>query len=505
METQAINNNVAKVKRGDFSKDFIFGTASSAYQYEGAVKEDGRGPSIWDTFTQRTPGKVKDGANGNMAVDSYHLYKEDVKILKKLGMDAYRFSISWSRVLPGIEPYVTLFHWDLPQALEDAYGGFLSSQIVDDFRDYAELCFWEFGDRVKNWITLNEPWTFSVGGYVMGTFAPGRGASSSENASGTLAPSRCSPWHKQGCSNGNPGTEPYLVTHHQLLAHAATVELYKQKFQTSQAGKIGISLVSQWMEPLDVNNVLDIKAALRALDFMFGWFMEPLTTGDYPESMKKLVGSRLPKFSVEQSEKLKGSYDFLGLNYYTATYVTDGPKSNPENLSYTTDSEITYKTERDGKPIGPKGGSDWLYIYPEGIYKLLVHIKKMYNDPLIYITENGVDEENDPNLKLEEARIDKMRIEYHQDHLFNIKKATDEGVNVKGYFVWSFLDNFEWSEGYSVRFGIIHIDYSNKFARYPKMSAIWLMNFLKKGYRKLPAKRVIEGTNKYDLIKRARN
>ncbi|KAM7508711.1 hypothetical protein LguiA_019164 [Lonicera macranthoides] len=322
MEAQAINNDVNKVMRSDFSKDLIFGTASSAYQYEGATKEDGRGPSIWDTFTQRTPGKVKDGANGNMAVDSYHLYK----ILKKLGLDAYRFSISWPRVLPGgklsggvnkegieyynnlinellangIEPYVTLFHWDLPQALEDAYGGFLSSpQALEDayggfLSSQIVTLLLGIGDRVKNWITLNEPWTFSLGG----------GATSSENVSGTntIAPSRCSPFQQHSCSSGNPGTEPYLVTHHQLLAHAASIELYKQKFQ---------------------------------------------------------------------------------------------------------------------------GGSDWLYIYPEGIRKLLIHIKKMYNVPLIYITENGVDEVNNTSLTLSEARIDKMRIEYHQDQLFNIKKAIE--------------------------------------------------------------------------------
>ncbi|KAM7512045.1 hypothetical protein LguiB_010920 [Lonicera macranthoides] len=529
MEAQGITS-YAKIKRGDFPKDFIFGTASSAYQYEGAAKEGGRGPSIWDTFTQRTPGKVKDGANGNMAVDSYHLYKEDVKMLKKIGLDAYRFSISWSRVLPGgklsggvnqegikyyndlidellangIEPYVTLFHWDLPQALEDDYGGFLSSQIVPDFCEYAELCFWEFGDRVKNWITLNEPWTYSVGGYVMGTFAPGRGASTSEHVSGTLPPGRCFPWQQHTCSNGNPGTEPYLVSHNQLLAHAATVDLYKQKFQVSQGGKIGISIVSQWMEPLDVNNVLDIKAASRALDFMFGWFMEPLTTGDYPQSMRKLVGSRLPQFSAEQSKKLKGSYDFLGLNYYTARYVTEGPKSNSKNLSYTTDSQVTFTTERDGKPIGPKGGSDWLYIYPEGIQKLLVYIKKTYSVPLIYITENGVDEVNNTSLTLSEARVDKMRIQYHQDHLINIQKAIDAGVNVKGYFIWSLLDNFEWTEGYSVRFGIIHVDYNDEFARYPKTSAIWFMDFLEKGFPKVSAKRRIEDTDEYNSIKRTK-
>ncbi|KAA8549627.1 hypothetical protein F0562_001355 [Nyssa sinensis] len=212
--------------------DFIFGTASSAYQFEGAANEGGRGPSIWDTFTQRHPGKMKDGGNGYLAVDSYHQYKEDVAILKKIGLDAYRFSISWPRVLPrgnlsggvnkegvkyynnlidellanGIEPFVTLFHWDLPQALEDEYGGFLSSEIVKDFCDFAELCFWEFGDRVKHWITLNEPWSYSYGGYVTGTLAPGRGSSSPEHIEAAFKAGRCSSWHQKVCTDGDPGT-----------------------------------------------------------------------------------------------------------------------------------------------------------------------------------------------------------------------------------------------------------------------------------------------------------
>nr|WNF20694.1 strictosidine beta-d-glucosidase 1 [Mitragyna speciosa] len=529
-----VSNDASKINRGDFAEDFIFGAASSAYQTEGGASEGGRGPSIWDTFTQRRPGMIKEGGNGNMAVDSYHQYKEDVKILKNMGLDAYRFSISWSRVLPGgnlnagvnkeginyynnlidellangIEPYVTLFHWDVPQALEDKYGGFLSPQIVDDFREYVELCFWEFGDRVKHWITLNEPWSFSVGGYVNGTFAPGRGASSSdqENDHPAALPSRCSPWQSQSISsNGNPGTEPYVVTHNQLLAHAAAVELYKSNFQKSQNGKIGITLVSQWMEPLDENSKADVEAAKRALDFMLGWFMEPLTTGDYPKTMRKLVGSRLPKFSAEQSKQLKGSYDFLGLNYYTADYVTSASSSTTGgNLSYTTDSQVTHTTDRNGVPIGPQGGSEWLHIYPEGIRKLLVYVKKTYNVPLIYITENGVDEVNDTSLTLSEARVDNTRIKYIQDHLLNIRLAISDGVNVKGYFVWSLLDNFEWSEGYTVRFGFIHIDYTNNFARYPKDSAIWFMNSFHKEYPKKFLKRTLEDHEDFVSKKRLR-
>ncbi|KAI5675780.1 hypothetical protein M9H77_06730 [Catharanthus roseus] len=497
------NANNYKISRKDFPPDFIIGAASSAYQVEGGAKEGGRGTSIWDTFTEKNPSVVKDGSNGNIAVNSYHLYKEDVRILKKLGLDSYRFSISWPRVLPcgtingginreginyynnlidellenGIKPFVTLFHWDLPQALEDKYGGFLSPEIVEDFCEYVELCFWEFGDRVKNWITVNEPRMFSVEGYLSGGMAPGRGQSSDTYSVNTIH--RFGPVPQQCInSNGNPSTEPYLVGHHQLLAHAAAVDLYKTKFQRAQKGKVGITLNADWIEPLDDANESDRKATKRALDFSIGWFLEPLTTGDYPESMKRLVGLRLPKFTVEQSEKLKGSYDFLGLNYYTSIYATNASlKSRKvENMTYDTDSQVSYTSERNGIPIGPTAASAWLFIYPEGIYKLLVYIKKTYRAPLIYITENGVSEVNDSTITLSKARVDNIRIKYLYDHLSNIQRAIDDGVKVQGYFIWSLLDSFEWGTGYTVRFGLLYTDYKNKFSRYPKDSAIWLMD-----------------------------
>nr|XP_023876364.1 beta-glucosidase 12-like [Quercus suber] len=409
--------------------------------------------------------------------------------MKKMGLDAYRFSISWSRVLPkgklsggvnregikyynnlinkllakGLQPFVTLYHYDLPQALEDEYGGFLSPHIVDDFQDYAELCFKEFGDRVKHWITLNEPWGTSYGGYAMGI----------------LPPARCSSWQHLNCLGGDSGTEPYLVAHNQLLAHASAVKVYKQKYQIAQKGIIGITLVSHWFVPIS-NARHDHDAALRALDFMFGIFMDPLTNGDYPHSVRYLVGHRLPKFTKEQSKLVNGSFDFLGLNYYTANYAAYSHHSNAENASFLTDSLANLSTERNGIPIGPKAGSDWLYIYPRGIRELLLYIKRKYNNPLIFITENGVSEVNNATLSLKEALADNYRIDYYYRHLQYLHSAIKDGVNVKGYFAWSILDNFEWNVGYTVRFGINYVNYENGLKRHPKLSARWFKKFLKK-------------------------
>ncbi|KAK9282878.1 hypothetical protein L1049_011103 [Liquidambar formosana] len=479
------------IRRSDFPPNFIFGTASSAYQYEGAAFEGGRGPSIWDTLTHEHPEKITDHSNGDVAVDFYHRYKEDVQIMKEMGMDAFRFSISWSRLLPrgklsggvnkkgvkfynnlinellsnGLQPFVTIFHWDLPQALEDKYGGFLNPRIVDDFRDFAELCYKKFGDRVKHWITLNEPWMYSSGGYDIGVLAPGR----------------CSKWVSGACQAGNSAIEPYLVAHHMLLSHAAAVKLYKEKYQASQKGKIGITLACHWMVPYSIRKPSDRKAAKRALDFMLGWFMDPLTYGDYPHSMHAHVQQRLPKFTNEQSMIVKGSFDFIGMNYYTAFYAANVvPNSNTLNVSYSTDSLVNLTTSRNGIPIGPPAASNWIHIYPRGFRDLLIYIKKEYNNPTLYITENGIDELNNSTLPLKEALKDPMRIDYYHRHLLSLKRAIKDGVNVKGYFAWSLLDDFEWSSGYTIRFGINFVDYKDDFQRYPKHSAIWFKKFLQK-------------------------
>ncbi|KAF0910477.1 hypothetical protein E2562_002933 [Oryza meyeriana var. granulata] len=480
-------------------------------QYEGGAAEGGRGPSIWDTFTHQYPGMlnytIADKSNGDVADDTYHLYKEDVRMMKDMGMDAYRFSISWSRILPngslsggvnregikyynnlinelllkGVQPFVTLFHHDTPQALEDKYKGFLSPNIISDYKDYAEICFREFGDQVKHWITFNEPWIFCSNGYASGTFAPGR----------------CSPWEKGKCSVGDSGIEPYTACHHQLLAHAETVRLYKEKYQFTeeavrqsqficdndlnqrsaklssiiqnylllgiqfqpgsvgralQKGKIGIIVNSQWYVPLSQSKS-NKDAARRVLDFVLGWLMDPLVRGDYPQNMRELVGNRLLEFTKEQSEMVKGAFDFIGLNYYSSSYAGNVPPSYGPNSSYNTDFQARITGSRNGTLIGPQAASSWLHIYPQGFHELLLYIKENYGNAIIYITENGVDEVNNKTMPLKEALKDDTRIEYYHKHLLALLGAMRDGANVKGYFAWSLLDNFEWADGYTLRLG----------------------------------------------------
>ncbi|KAL3522878.1 hypothetical protein ACH5RR_015712 [Cinchona calisaya] len=480
----------AKIKRGGFPENFLWGAGTAAYQVEGAYNESGKGPSMWDNFTHTYPGKIADHTTGDIAVDSYHYFKEDIKIAKDLGLDAFRFSISWSRILPrgnrdggvnqeginyynnvindllanDIQPFVTMFHFNVPQALEDAYGGFLSSRIVSDFRDFADILFSQFGDRVKYWIPLNEPWTFSNHGYAIGKFAPGR----------------CSEWQQLNCTGGDSGTEPYIVTHNQLLAHAAVVNLYRTKYQISQKGKIGITLASIWFEPFNATNE-NTKAKDRALDFMLGWFMQPLTFGKYPRSMRIRVGNRLPNFNNTERDMLINSFDFIGLNYYTSRYALNKP--NATSWSFITDSEVDIVVERGNKSIGELSvAGSWLQIYPKGLRELLKYTKMKYNNTIIYITENGLNEARNDSMTIQEAVKDNMRKDYIHDHLCCIHQAIQQfEVNVIGYFVWSLIDNFEWAYGYSVRFGINYVDYDdNLLTRYPKHSALWYKSILVK-------------------------
>ncbi|KAM0939863.1 putative glycosidase [Dioscorea sansibarensis] len=466
----------------NFPYGFTFGAGSAAYQVEGGVHE--RGQSVWDAFVHEHPEKIDDHSTGDVACDEYHRYKEDVKLLKDAGMDSYRFSISWPRILPkgtrkggvnyagieyynnlinelllnGIKPFVTLFHWDVPLELEKEYGGFLDSRIVEDFKDYCEVCFSQFGDRVKHWVTLNEPYIFSTMGYDSGKMAPGRSSN----------------------SGGDSAKEPYIVSHNLILAHANAVKLYREKFQDNQGGEVGITLQCHWMKPL-TNSSDNVQAAERSLDFMLGWFMDPIVNGDYPFIMKALVKDRLPCFTEEQSKMIKGSYDFIGINYYTTRYASSlpiSPSDKPKNINSDTYVELSAKN-LDGELIGEQTANKWIYVYPDGIRDLLLYTKNKYNDPVIYVTENGIAQYDGGKLSLQEALNDEERIKYHALHLSKLEEAIRLGVKVKGYFTWALMDNFEWSSGYTIRFGLIYIDHEDGLKRYPKASLKWFTKFLK--------------------------
>ncbi|KAK1552566.1 hypothetical protein Q3G72_019252 [Acer saccharum] len=293
-----------------------------------------------------------------------------------------------------------------------------------------------------------------------------------------MAPGRCSKYIGN-CSTGNSATEPYIVTHYLILSHATAVKLYREKYQISQKGWIGISIHTQWIVP-KFQTIASKKAASRALDFKIGWIMDPITNGNYPKSMQILVGNRLPKFTESESEFVKSSMDFIGLNYYTATYADNltSSSSSIDLLSYLTDNHVNLTYEKNGIPIGQSTNSSWLYIYPKGIRKLLLYTKRKYNTPSIYITENGMGDVNSSLWPIDKALNDSLRIKYHSLHLFYLLKAIKDGVDVRGYHAWTFLDNFEWSSGYTYRFGINYVDYKHGFKRYLKNSALWFQNFL---------------------------
>ncbi|OIW00832.1 hypothetical protein TanjilG_12236 [Lupinus angustifolius] len=446
------------LSRDDFPPHFLFGASASAYQVEGAAKEDGRKPSIWDTFAHAGNANRYTG-NADIACDQYHKYKEDVQLMAKMGLDAYRFSISWSRLIPdgkgsinpkglqyynklinelisqGIQAHVTLVHWDLPQALEDEYEGWMSRRIVKDFIAYADVCFREFGDRVKYWTTVNEGNVFAIGGYDAG-FVP---------------PQRCSPFSTQSliynCSGGNSSTEPYLDRQH---------------------GFIGFNLLTYGFFPL-TNTSEDISAAKRAQDFYLGWFLNPFTFGEYPDIMKKNVGSRLPLFSKSESNLVKDSIDFLGINYYVSFYVKDNPGSlQIKDRDYMVDMGVELQ------PVFENGTTtDQFPIVPWTLHGLLDSLRNTYGNMPIYIHENG--QQTHWNSSLE----DWSRVKCLHDYIGSIPNILRNGVNVRGYFVWSFLDVFELLAGYESSFGLHYIDLNDPtLRRQPKLSAVWYSNFL---------------------------
>ncbi|KAF8006476.1 hypothetical protein BT93_K0696 [Corymbia citriodora subsp. variegata] len=443
--------------RYDFPPGFVFGSGTSAYQVEGAANEDGRTPSIWDTFAHAGFA----GATGDVACDGYHKYKEDVQLMAETGLDAYRFSISWSRLIPhgrgpvnpkGIQPHVTLYHFDLPQELEDEYGGWVSRKIVEDFTAYADVCFREFGDRVRYWVTVNEPNIFSIGGYDQGI----------------VPPKRCSPPYGFDCTKGNSSSEPYLAVHNILLAHASVAKLYREKYKVKQQGFIGLSVYSFGIYPL-TNSTEDLTAAQRAYDFFIGWLVHPLIYGDYPSTMKQNVGSRLPVFTPLESKQVKGSADFLGVIYYSSVIIEDKPSSlEGEPRDFNQDMAIEFITNVNTSQFFETP------IMPEGLQQVLEYFKQVYGNPPLFVYENGQRTRRNANLQ------DTERIRYIQAHIGAVLDSVRNGSNMIGYFTWSFLDVLELLDGYKSSFGHYYVDLGDPdLKRYPKLSAHWYAQFLK--------------------------
>lgn len=455
-----------------FPKDFIWGTATASYQIEGAWREGGRGPSIWDGFAH-TPGKVFENHNGDVACDHYHRFAEDVQRLSDLGVKHYRFSIAWPRILPmgygkvnpegiqfynrlidallenGITPWATLYHWDLPLALQMEYDGWINPKLAYFFTEYARVCFEQFGDRLKHWITFNEAWVVAILGYGQGLFAPGRVSDS----------------------------EPYLAGHQMLRAHGQAVALYREQFQPVQNGRIGITNNCDWREPL-TERPEDRAAAERALEFFLAWFADPIYRGDYPVSMRERVGDRLPRFTEEERAQIMGSADFFGLNHYSTMYAAQAAPGEKieagayDNSGLSADQDVKLSAD----PAWKKTDMGWP-IAPWGLRKLLEWIAARYDNPEIIITENGC---AFPDKVVNGVVEDQARIDFLRGYIGACHEAIQNGVNLKGYFLWSFLDNFEWASGYSKRFGIHFVDYETQ-ARIPKASARWYARLIETG------------------------
>ncbi|CAN5787876.1 GH1 family beta-glucosidase [soil metagenome] len=428
-----------------FPDDFLWGAATSAYQIEGSPLADGAGASIWHRFV-RTPGNVRLEDTGDVACDHYRRYASDVDLMAELGLRAYRFSISWSRVFPAgrghlnqpgldfyerlvdallardIRPVVTLFHWDLPAALDDM-GGWLNRDIAGWFSDYASAVFRALEDRVEMWTTLNEPWVVVDGGYLHGALAPG---------------------HRSLF-------EAPIAAHNLLRAHAEAVRAYRAEGR----GKIGL-VVNLEPKHHASNRRRDREAAQRADAYMNRWYLDPVFLGEYPEALRAMFGEAWPEFSAADLEGIRATIDFLGVNYYSRSVVRDAPGLLPPGTARVWQRRATHTR------------TQW-EVYPEGLVETLVGVRERYGDIPLYVTENGA-AFYDPPVVGEEGVRDALRVIYLRDHLRAAHRAIDQGVDLRGYFVWSLFDNFEWALGYSKRFGIVHVDFETQ-ARTLKESA----------------------------------
>ena len=420
----------------EFPPGFLWGVATSAYQIEGSPLADGASPSIWHRFSH-IPGNVQGGDNGDVACDHYRRWREDVALLRELGVQAYRFSLSWGRLVPGgrgrpnpigrdfysrlidalletgIRPVVTLYHWDLPADLDDL-GGWTNRDSMHWFADYAETAFRAFGDRVPMWATFNEPWMTSDAGYRTGGHAPG---------------------HRSIAETG-------LVAHHLLCAHGAAVERYR----ATSRGAIGLVVNLEPKHPA-TDDPRDAAAAARADAYMNRQYLDPVFFGAYPVELRECFGADWPSHPERDLALIRQPIDFVGVNYYSRGVTRDDP------------SDLPMRAPRTTVPGVERTGIGW-EIYPDGMREILAWVKSRYGDVPLYVTENGA--AYDDGAPTGDVVEDPRRVAYLRSHIAAVGAAIAEGVDVRGYFAWSLLDNFEWGYGYSQRFGLVRVDFTTQ-------------------------------------------
>jgi len=423
-------------QRVQFPANFLWGAATSAYQIEGSPLADGAGPSIWQRFT-RTPGMMANGDTGDVACDHYRRWKDDIALMKRLGLKAYRFSIAWGRVLPegrgrinvkGLEfydrlvdellrndivPLPTLFHWDMPAALDDR-GGWLNPDSAHWFADYASVMFAKLDSRVEQWATLNEPWVVTDGGYLHGALAPG---------------------HRNKF-------EAPIAAHHLLLAHGMAVQAYRA------AGRNRIGIVVNIEPKYAASQSAEDLAAMRRADaYMNRQYLDPVFLGSYPEEMQEIFGEAWPSWPAEDMALIKQPIDWLGVNYYTRN-VTRFDANNYPLQAAPVKQNATY-TE-----------TGW-EVYPQGLTDTLTWIKQRYGNPPVSVTENGAAFYDPP--QAENGVVDDpLRVSYFKKHIAAVSDAIAQGCDIRGYMAWSLFDNLEWSLGFAKRFGIVHVDFATQ-------------------------------------------
>ena len=442
-------------KKLRFPADFSWGTATASYQVEGAWKEDGKGESIWDRFSH-TPGTIMNGDTGDVACDQYHRYKDDIALMKELGLGGYRFSISWPRIFPDgkgkvnqeglayysrlvdellandIRPFPTLYHWDLPQALQDV-GGWANRDIIGHFTKYAETCIESLGDRVKHWMVFNEPWVFTFLGYIVGIHAPGL----RDRAMGMRA--------------------MHIVN----LAHASAIRAMRS---AGTAEAIGTAFSMSAAYPYTESEE-DRAAAERQHAFSNDWFLRPLMGGGYPRAYVD-QDRALAEMDIQPGDDaaIKAPLDFIGINLYTRTIAANNP-------------DETYLGVRQVPGPGPKTAFGW-EVWPAALYQMIMRVHRDYELP-IYVTENGCSYPTAPDV---DGRVrDQERIDFYKGYIGQVARAIDEGADVRGYYAWTLIDNFEWGMGYSQRFGIVYVDFENEQKRFVKDSGYWYRDLISAG------------------------